>query len=55
MTGGAQAQSSAGTYLAASEVSFRLLSAVGTTGTPSATAGTAFVSIGQLVVLNPAP
>jgi hypothetical protein len=54
MTAGAQAASSGGTYLAASEVSSVLLPAAGGTGAPSAVAGTSFVSIGQLVVLNPA-
>ncbi|HET7030616.1 MAG TPA: hypothetical protein VFI34_08900, partial [Candidatus Limnocylindrales bacterium] len=54
MTEGAEAASSNGKHLASSEVSIRGMAATGTTGNPPATAGAPFVSIGQLVVLNPA-
>ncbi len=55
MTEGAEAASAGGTYLASSEVATRWLTATGDTGAPTATANAPFVSIGQLVVVNPAP
>jgi hypothetical protein len=55
MIEGAEAASTAGSYFATSEVSTTFLAAAGSAGPRTATAGTASVSIGQLVVLNPAP
>jgi len=55
MIEGAEAAATAGSYLATSEVSTTFLSAAGSAGTRTATAAAASVSIGQLVVLNPAP
>jgi hypothetical protein len=55
MTEGAEAASIAGSYFATSQVSMTVLSAAGSSGTRTATAAAASVSIGQLVILNPAP
>ena len=55
MTEGAEAAAGQGTYLATSEVSLRALGGAGATFNPTAMAAAASVSIGQLIVLNPAP
>lgn len=54
MSEGAEAASMGVTYLATSEVSMAVVSAIGSTGTRTAIAAASSVSIGQLVVLNPA-
>jgi hypothetical protein len=54
MVEGAEAVSTAGSYFATSEVSTTFLSAAGSSGAKTALSASASVSIGQLVVLNPA-
>jgi hypothetical protein len=55
MIEGAEAVSTAGSYFATSEVSTTFLSAAGSGGAKTALSASGSVSIGQLVVLNPAP
>jgi hypothetical protein len=55
MVEGAEGASTAGSYFATSEVSTTFLAAAGSGGGKTALSASASVSIGQLVVLNPAP